>query len=255
MTMLLSLKKTFSKKNNAPVNQLDAHSNSSFQHLQYLEENKSRLLIKLDNCQQIFQSMVVSVEDYGKPILLDELFPMPEIKLEKDQLIYCELHENGSTTSFSSQIIKQTQFNNLPALIIQYPDSIDQDQRRNNFRLQLDKNHPASARLTSSNHAELFGMVKDISNHGVRINIQGNRSEELRSGDILNNCQIKLDDINQFECQLTVRSKRYNNRPYRHTQIGAEITHIRLSHRNLLSHFVSRQQRMQCRHRADSLYQ
>jgi len=228
-------------------------SDKTDERLEHLMTNKCRLLIKIDSCRPVFQSMVLAIDKMNGTLILDELFPKPDITITPELLLYCEFHENGATTSFTSQTITTTRTGGLPALLIKYPDIIEHDQRRNNFRLQLEKNQTVSAKLTSDNHISLFGTVKDISNHGLRINIQGNQTDEIKSGDILSNCQIKLDDFNQLECQLTVRSKRYFNRPYRHTQIGTEITNIQLTHRDLLTHYVTKQQRQQCRLRSDAL--
>jgi len=240
------------KKNNRPSDTVSSISGRSLDNLKTLIEKKTRLFVKAEDCRQLFQSMVLSVDEINKTILIDELFPQPEIKLLADQTLYFESHDNGSTTSFSSTVITDTRSNGLPALLLNLPDVIKLEQRRNNFRLQLRNNQPVSAKLFQNHYDALSGMVKDISNHGLRINLTGNQTDELQHGDILQHCEINLDEMNQIECQLTVRSKRYFSRPYRHTQIGTEITDIKLKHRDLLTHYVTRQQRMQCRQRADS---
>lgn len=218
--------------------------------LQKIIDKKSRLLVKVERSRQVYQSMLLSVDTFNQTLLLDELFPQPDIQLENDQLIYIEFHDQGSITSFSSQFMTTTRRHGLPAILITYPDVIECDQRRNCFRLAIDQQQTVSAKLFQNRYDNFYGIVKDISSHGLRINLSGNQSDQLDQGDVLQSCVIKLDDINQIECQLTVRSKRYFNRPYRHTQIGTEITAIDLKHRNLLTNYVSHQQRQQCRQRA-----
>jgi len=249
--MISHFSKRFKKNHNFSDN-LSSISDTSLNNLKTLIENKVRLFVKAEDCRQIFQSMVLSIDEINKTILVDELFPQPEIKLLADKALYFESHENGSTTSFSSTMITTTRSNGLPALLLSLPETVDLEQRRNNFRLQLKNNQPVSAKLFQNHYDALSGMVKDISNHGLRINLTGDQTNELQHGDILQHCEINLDEMNQIKCQLTVRSKRYFRHPYRHTQIGTEITDIQLKHRDLLTHYVTRQQRMQCRQRADS---
>lgn len=245
----------FSKKfknNRHASDKLASISSTTPDNLKTLIENNVRLFVKAEDCRQIFQSMVLSVDEINNTMLVDELFPLPEINLLAGKTLYFESHENGSTTSFRSTIITSTRSNGLPALLLSLPDTVNLEQRRNNFRLQLKNNQPVSAKLFQNHYDALTGMVKDISNHGLRINITGNQTSELKHGDILQHCEIHLDEMNQINCQLTIRSKRYFRQPYRHTQIGTEITGIQLKHRDLLTHFVTRQQRMQCRQRADA---
>lgn len=219
--------------------------------LTHLKNNNCRLLIKLDGNSQVFQSLILSVDELNKTLLIDDLFPTPVNNLNHSHLLHCEYHENGLTTSFSSQLIKITRINGLSALLINYPDTVEQEQRRGSFRLPLQDDKILSAKLTSNQYSILSGIIKDISNNGIRINIHGNKTAELAQGDILNNCKIMLDESMQIECQLTVRNKSYFNRPYRHTQIGAEITNIQSSQRNLLTQYVIKQQRQQRRLHAD----
>jgi len=249
--MISHFSKIFKKDQNLS-DKLSSTSTTSLDNLKTLIENSVRLLVKAEDCRQLFQSMVIAVDEINKTILIDELFPQPDFKTEAGKTLYFESHENGSTTSFTSTIVTTTRSNGLPALLLKLPENIDLEQRRNNFRLQLKNNHPVSAKLFQNHYDALSGMVKDISNHGLRINLTGDQTHELQHGDILQHCEIKLDEINQINCQLTIRSKRYFSRPYRHTQIGTEITDIQLKHRDLLTHYVTRQQRMQCRKRADS---
>ena len=222
------------------------------QRLMHLKKNNCRLLIKINNKHDIFQSLILSVDELNKTILIDDLFPAPEIRLTHAHMLQCEYHEKGLTTSFSTQLIKISKHNGSPALLINYPDVVEQQQRRASFRLPLQDDKILAAKLTSNQYSLLSGIIKDISNNGIRINIHGNQTNELSQGDILNNCQIMLDENRQIECQLTVRNKNYFNRPYRHTQIGVEITNIHSAHQNLLTQYVNKQQRQQCRLRADT---
>jgi len=223
------------------------------QQLQQLIDKKARLLVKAEDCQSVFQSMLLSTDVHNQTLTIDELFPQADISFQSDVPLYFEFHETGKTVSFNSELITPTRAHGLPALLVQYPDVVESDQRRNNFRISLDPTQTVSAKLFQNSYENYFGIVKDISNHGLRINLSGNQSEYIEHGDVIPSCVIKLDDINQIECQLTVRSKRYYSRPYRFTQIGTEITGIHLKHRHLLTNYVSRQQRLQCREKAASL--
>jgi len=223
------------------------------QQLQQLINDKARLLVKAEDCRTLFQSMLLDTDTRNQTLTIDELFPQPDRTLKTGMPLYFEFHEKGQTVSFNSEVITPTRAHGLPALLVHYPDVVESDQRRNNFRISLDPTQTVSAKLFQNSYENFFGVVKDISNHGLRINLSGNQSEQLEHGDVIPSCVIKLDGINQIECQLTVRSKRYYNRPYRFTQIGTEITGIHLKHRHMLTNYVSQQQRMQCRARSANL--
>lgn len=219
--------------------------------LQKLLDNKARILIRIDNNKQVYQSMILSIDSLNKTLLIDELFPTPEIDLSLQQFIHCEHHDAGSTTSFTIRVFASTHSSGFPALITHLPETIEQEQRRNYFRLKTPSQQSMSVSLSSSSNANLSGYVKDLSNHGFRINILGNYNDDLNQGDTLSYCRIQLTKTSQIECQLLIRSKRYIDTPYRHTQLGTEIIALRQSHQNLLSQYLNKQQRAQCRQRAE----
>lgn len=227
-----------------------SEADKCFTPLQNLLEQKARLLVKVEGQRDIFQSMLLSIDRLNDVLILDELFPQPENNIAYGTPLYIEYHEQGKTTAFSSVFINTTRDHGLPALIINMPEHVEHDQRRNVFRLSLSPEQVISAQLSQNAHDNYFGVVKDISSQGLRINLSGNQLDQLENGEVLPSCTIKLDETNQLECQLTVRCKRYFNRPYRYTQIGTEITRIGLQQRNLLTHFVNRQQRLLCREKA-----
>lgn len=215
-----------------------------------LEKNKSRLLIKVNDQPQLFQSIVLSSNRLNNILIMDELFPQNDIVLSKKAVLCCELHEKGEVTSFAAEFIKKTEYHGTSALLMSYPSSINCTQRRNNYRLPLKSGQLISAKLNADFQPLLSGIVKDISLHGLRINIQGNESNSLKKGDVIKRCRIELDNKQLVECQLTVRSKQNFSRPYRFTQVGTEITDIQLVDSNLLSKYVTQQQREQCKARA-----
>jgi c-di-GMP-binding flagellar brake protein YcgR len=234
-----------SRKHHDNKHQLD--NDDSLKILRNFKHNNSRLTIEVESYQQTFQSSVITIDRSNNTLIMDELFPKPEFKIKENTLLHCKFHENGSLTSFRSPFIKHTRSDGMPAILVRYPSNVKHGQRRSNFRLTLKSSHTSSAKLFPSYRPTLTGVIKDISSHGLRINIQGNESDTLKKGDILKSCQIFLDKNRSIECQLTVRSKRYYNRPYRHTQIGTEITDIQLSDRKRLSRYINQQQRIQCR--------
>lgn len=212
--------------------------------------DNSRLTVSTDNSENKFQSFIIDSCKLTNTIVLDSLFPTPDFRIPKNAVFYCQFENNGESVSFTTTFVKTTELNNLPALLMQYPADIKSEQRRHDFRLNLKPGQISTAKINPKYQSSLSGVVKDISNHGLRINVHGNENTVLKQGDILQSCQIKLDEINAIECQLTIRSKKHYNRPYHHTQIGTEITDIQLSDRKLLNRYVSQQQREQCRLRA-----
>jgi len=243
------------KKSGNRTSHMDAFKSADKreQYLQQLIDYKARLLVKADNGQSVFQSMLLTTDSYNQTLTIDELFPQSDIALQSGTPLYVEFVEKGKTISFNSELITPTRDHGLPALLLRYPDVVESDQRRNSFRISLNPNQTVSAKLFQNSYENYFGVVKDISNHGLRINLSGNQSDQIEHGDVIPSCMIKLDDMSQIECQLTVRSKHYYSRPYRFTQIGAEITGIPLKHRHLLTNYVSHQQRLQCREKAARL--
>lgn len=243
-------KKLIHSLSNKHQKQFTSTNNDELKILRHLKNNNNQLIVKLDNHLQAFQSTIITIDKENDKLTIDELFPKPEFKITEGRLLHFSFHQKGELTTFSSTFLNHTHANGLPAILTNYPLDIKHEQRRNSFRLVLKPGQTPSAKLTPSYQPTLSGIVKDISSHGLRINIQGNENGMLKKGDILRSCHINLDKNKTIECQLTVRSKCFYSRPYRHIQIGTEITDIQLSDRNQLNHYVNQQQRLQCRLKA-----
>ncbi|MDH5392815.1 MAG: flagellar brake protein [Gammaproteobacteria bacterium] len=249
--MIKYLKKQLSKKRPEATEEDFLPRNTRLK-LQSLKDNKTRLSIRCENSDQFYQSSLLSIDLLNNTLLIDELFPTPGMALNRDLLLHCEFHDGGCTSSFSSKLVTATHSSGFPALIINMPDTMLTEQRRNTFRLPTPSHQSIAATLSAGLSSSLSGYVKDVSNDGLRINIIGNHSDALTQGDTLNGCKIKLDQGRLIECQLTIRSKRYIRSPYRHTQLGTEITALKRKDRDLLTQYVNEQQRILCRHRAES---
>ena len=247
--MFKKLAESFSQKNKHST---EAHADPRASVLHSLQKNNTHLIIKTDDSSEIFQSMLVSCNKAANTIILDELFPQPDFKFNKDTLFHCELKQQGNTTSFSTHYIDTVHASGMPALLMSYPESVEQEQRRNNFRLALKTGQHLSAKIPGEFQNTITGIIKDLSQQGTRINIQGSNTKLLNKGDKLSGCMLWFDDKQSIQCELTVRSKRSFNTPYHYIQIGAEITDIQLSDKNLLMKYIAMQQRQQCRLKASN---
>jgi len=247
--MFKKLAESFTQKNK---NLIEAHTDLRTSVLNNLQKNNTQLIIKTDKSSEVFQSMLVSSNKAANTIILDELFPQPDFKYNNDTLFHCELREQGNITSFSTHYIDTVHASGMPALLMSYPESVEQEQRRNSFRLALKTGQHLSAKIPGEFQSSLTGIIKDLSHQGTRINIQGSNTKQLKKGDKLSGCRLMFDDKQSILCELTVRNKRAYNSPYHYMQIGAEITDIQLSDKNLLMKYIATQQRQQCRLNASS---
>jgi len=242
--MFKKLAESFTQKSNKNIK---VHTDLRASILHKLQKNNTPLIIKTSKSSDIFQSMLVSCNKAANTIILDELFPQADFKYNKETLFHCELREQGNITSFTTQFIDTVHASGMPALLMSYPESIEQEQRRNSFRLALKTGQYLSAKIPGEFQNSLTGIIKDLSHQGTRINIQGGNTKLLKKGDKLSGCRLMFDDKQSIQCELTVRNKRSYNTPYHYMQIGAEITDIQLSDKNLLMKYIAMQQRQQCR--------
>jgi len=242
--MFKKLAESFIQKNKKNIGK---HSDLRTSVLHNLQKNNSPLIIRTDESSEIFQSMLVSSNKAANTIILDELFPRADFKYNKNTLFHCELKKQGTITSFTTRFIDTVHASGMPALLMSYPEAVEQEQRRNSFRLALKTGQHLSARIPGEFQNSLTGIIKDLSHQGTRINIQGGNTMLFRKGDKLTGCRLMFDDKQSIQCELTVRNKRAYNTPYHYMQIGAEITDIQLSDKNLLMKYIAMQQRQQCR--------
>ncbi len=125
------------------------------------------------------------------------------------------------------------------------PKCIKKGQRRKEFRVNIETGSEVNI-----GKSVYFGQVSNISATGALFMLEGYWPEPVDGEQGLVQCNINLDFMD-FNCNVDVRYINFEPYPGRRTYIGGEIKNIQPVHKHQLNHFISSQQRVQQRQKAE----
>ena len=217
-----------------------------------IKRNHSFVQVKFLGDHVIYQSMILDVDPDEKTMTIDELFPKDEgfVGMEGHN-VTLTVRDKGLVISFETEVIQRGQSDGVPLYVIRLPSEIAKDQRRGAFRIDVASNYNISVEIESSEHCHLPVKVKDLSATGVRLEFEGDHSEIIKAGLILQSCRIRLGGYGELICNLDVRNILISDEPNDHTIVGGKLVDVDIEQKRMLEKYIIKQQRLQLRDSAD----
>jgi c-di-GMP-binding flagellar brake protein YcgR len=128
------------------------------------------------------------------------------------------------------------------------PGRLEKGQRRNGYRVNIE-----SDSLVKIMDSVYEGRVKNLSSQGVLFTLDGYWPENLDEENPKIKCNIDMDFM-QLDCQINIRYVNFEPYPGRKTFVGGRLQELNSSQQHQLNHFLSAQQRIQQRQKAELKY-
>jgi len=128
------------------------------------------------------------------------------------------------------------------------PKRLEKGQRRKDFRVNVDS--PSNIKISNSVYQ---GQVSNLSTNGVLFTVDGYWPEPIDGSDALVKCNIDMDFI-QLDCNIQVRYINFEPYPGRRTFIGGRLQNLLPQQQHHLEHYLTAQQRIQQRNKAELKY-
>ena len=103
------------------------------------------------------------------------------------------------------------------------------------------------------NDSAYEGQVNNLSSNGILFSLDGYWPEKIDDDDASIACCIDMDFI-QLNCHINVRYVNFEPYPGRRTNIGGRIENLQPQQRHQLDNFLTAQQRIQQRQKAELKY-
>ncbi len=193
-----------------------------------------------------FSTALLGVFPQQKIIVLDELNPRQghEAFIERGRL-RLEGRLNGVELSFETRLIKIGENRGVAFYHCSLPESLHYLQRRQDFRISTGTmNLPFHGSRGLLMSEVLRGCLYDISRNGVGVLLEG--AQNLKPGDPLPNCSIRLPDSGEIHFALEVRySARSHQRSI--TRLGGRYAEMDLQTRRRINRLIIQLERNQAR--------
>lgn len=208
----------------------------------YQEYRKHRFIqVLVDNDPVPYQSIILDMNlDMGH-MIIDELFPS-RYMLRQGQALNIEIRlDNQQTIDFQTRVIGEQIQDGAPVYRLALPEYAAQHQRREAFRLEL--REPIYSRCTLPDHRSESARVRDLSAQGLALELDGDQTERIHSGEIISDCVIKWRDLS-MRCDFEVKRTMIPHNDINVTLVGGEISSISAADQRELTRFIMEQQRL-----------
>ncbi len=195
-------------------------------------------------------STAITMDKKRNSLILAEKMPDGRLILERNDpvTIVTQVNSDHEVFSFQSKVnnIILDDGDILYEIIIS--KNIKKGQRRKEFRINVD-----SQSEVSISQSVYRGQVSNLSTNGVLFTLDGYWPEPMEDEHTLVQCDINMDFM-EFNCNIEVRYINFEPYPSRRTYIGGQIKNIQPLHQHQLDNYLSAQQRIQQRQKAELRY-
>lgn len=189
--------------------------------LEELLRNKTFLTALPKNNAQAFTTALLDLDEDTNSLLLDEFLPEPGrgVLAPKQELwILGQMH--GIKTAFQSQLIRLGKEDNIPYYVIQLPEKIRQQQRRNNYRVPVPLSTRNPVWLRKDAGLAFKAQLRDLSLGGVSVMMSYLKDMgDLSPGNEFEECIVNLPGESQIATSVEVRHV-HNEAPAKTTRVG-----------------------------------
>lgn len=209
----------------------------NYHHLMKLQDKRQLVEVLIPGYKNSFQSMIIGIDFMDNTFRLDEFSPFfssPDNIINQTITIR---HQSGWEKLEITASVKQwsAQDNSYS---LELPEFIDYQPRRSYPRLTLDNHNLLKTHINPPYGAPWYATVKDISQGGMRIAINGDLRPHLHKDKALPKCQIQLDKQLHIHTRGLIRAFSYSNKPSRHTDISIEFSNMSQLDKSHLKRFI-----------------
>lgn len=174
-------------------------------YLNLFDVQRSHALIDvaIDGVDARYQSIIIGVDPERGRLEIDELFPNEFVGLPGQPLTITVRLDNARRLTFNTHIISRRDDGQLESYWLALPESLDYNQRRGSFRLQMGQGWGVISEFLAPDQARCSARVRDLSSTGIRLEVVG--GTRPATGDVLHDLQFEFAGRN-FQCAADVRN-------------------------------------------------
>ncbi|MGH1471055.1 MAG: flagellar brake protein [Cellvibrionaceae bacterium] len=244
------------KRKNIKNDVVDLGLNHVYLALNKAYKNRDFLEVKVSGDSTIYQSILLEIDPEERTVLIDEFFPATFVGLPGQKMHFSLRQKEGRSIVFEASIMERHEFDGSPVYVISMPDTLDQNQRRVAFRMDVPRHSIVDSTFIGPDKQAYKAKVCDVSSGGVCIETSGEITKALRAGDSLKNTSFEFAGVD-IVCDLTIKNLLDKNDGADGSQnncrrIGAQFDNLPSATRRQLEQSIMQLQREQLRRASNS---
>jgi len=174
-------------------------------YLNLFDVQRSHALIDvaIDGIDARYQSIIIGVDPERGRVEIDELFPRGFVGLPGQPVTVTVRLDGKRRLTFKTHIISRHDDGQLESYWLALPDSLDYNQRRGSFRLQMGQGWGVLSEFVAPDRERCSARVRDLSSTGIRLEVLGGARPE--TGDVLHDLHFEFAGRN-YRCAADVRN-------------------------------------------------
>ncbi len=212
----------------------------------YQLKQDSTLTIESVSGKKIVSS-AITMDKKRNSLIIAEKLPDGRLILERNDRVTIVTRANNDheVFSFHSKVQNIILDNGDILYEVVIPRHLEKGQRRKGFRVNVDS--ISKVKISNSVYS---GQVSNLSANGVLFTLEGYWPEPVEDENTLVACHIDMDFM-IFNCNIDVRYINFEPYPGRRTCIGGQLKNLQPLHQHQLDNYLSAQQRIQQREKAE----
>ncbi|MDB6061286.1 MAG: hypothetical protein JWM78_1389 [Verrucomicrobiaceae bacterium] len=211
-------------------------------YLNLFDVQRSHALIDvaIDGVDAHYQSIILDVDPQRGAITIDELFPAGFVGIPGQPVTVTVRLDGARRLTFNTHITaRRDDDNSIDSYALALPATLDYNQRRGAFRLQLGQSWAVVSEFRAPDQQQCSARVRDLSSTGIRLELQ--KPLPLNEGDVLEDLQFEFAGRN-YRCIADVRSVMNHDRGDRFV-IGAAFRDLPKQEQRSLERMIMQMQR------------
>jgi len=219
-----------------------------YQQLELLQQHHSFIEVKFPRVQQSFQSLILELHPEDGYLLLDELYPPAgrQALIEGDSAEISG-RDRGVNVAFFSRLLLREIIDDMPAYRMELPEEIGISRRRSAYRIYVEREAGLHVDIRPDEQTTLDAGIVNLSSDGVKLDIEGDISQQLERQPRWEGCLIRLPGDIDIDCDIEVRNGYVMRSPRLHTLVGAKLHIAQAPQRAKLDQYLAAVQRRQRR--------
>lgn len=174
-------------------------------YLNLFDVQRSHALIDvaIDGTDARYQSIIIGVDPERGVLEIDELFPAGFVGLPGQPITITVRLDGKRRLTFNTHIISRRDDGQLESYWLALPESLDYNQRRGSFRLQLGQGWGVISEFLAPDQERCSARVRDLSSTGIRLEVVGGTKPS--TGDVLHDLHFEFAGRN-YQCAADVRN-------------------------------------------------
>lgn len=222
-------------------------------HLGRIQRERLLVSISISGTNNIFNSMLINVDADTHTMLLDVLQPeLAHLQLIRRKHFVFNVVHNGIKISFEAVVKKIVEDDGKPAYLINFPDKLIYQQRRQSFRAPISKDTIMPISLTNAgtnNNDYCEGVINNVSRGGLSLQFDQAVKFQFEEINLLLG-HFHTNENTKVVCDLEIRNITTNS-DYQHTTVGVQFKNLSKLNKRHIQHFaLNMERRMLKRKRA-----